>query len=99
MVGLVAFFYAALFLAEGVGLWKGRRWVLTGPLLKDPDARVRIIAVEVAGRRPPSGALEAALTEVALHDSNVDVRNRVLREERQQVLAQLPHVVLLSLRS
>jgi hypothetical protein len=51
---------------------------LTTPLLRDPDARVRIVAVEVASRRPPSGALEAALTEVALHDSNVAARKNAV---------------------
>ena len=43
-------------------------------------------------------ALDELLLAVALHESNIDVRNGVLVEERQQVLAQLPLVVLLRLR-
>jgi len=47
---------------------------IAAPMAKDGEARVRRAAVDVAARRPPSAALEGALTTVALSDA--DAANR-----------------------
>jgi hypothetical protein len=51
---------------------------ITGPMTKDDDAGVRIAAVQVAARRPPSTALAAALTNVALHDADTRTRRHAV---------------------
>jgi hypothetical protein len=51
---------------------------IAAPMVRDPDARVRISAVRVAAGRHPSDALAAALGEVALHDANVAARKNAV---------------------